>query len=660
MNAALVGLGAQVVLVAASFLLSAQQLAPDLSVIGFVVLGLLVWGATLIAAILRKARAAEAFELEAASRDGDAAKTIFESEIDARPAGRRLEKFLRLGVPGTGLIVGLSAAVLGFTGLRSTLAKDFTGVTLPDAALLAGLAGGAAFAGFVAGFYLLGTSTLNNRPLIRGAAVYLLGGVLLFALVAATGAAKASLDIDWLVAPIAYAIPAITLLVGLEILLNLILELYRPVAAGETLDDRRPAFNARVIEFVVSPGGVARQLNEAFRYQFGFEVTQSWFAGVLKRSAAGLLLVGVGLLVLLSTIVVVRPQQVAVTTTFGRLGAEPLGPGIHFKPPWPIGRAFVEDIARTNRLTVGTHTDDFNHPSFLWETQHTGDRDLFLLGATSEVQTNQNEAQGATRAPVASLAAADVTVHWRIDEENLEEYITGYADPIYRLEVMARQALARELAQYDVDEAIGARRVDIAAAIEERLLAAVEAEPLGIEILSVGLNSVRPPQSIAAAFNETVASEQDKLRLTEEGRVQAEAILSRTAGTPDDARRIATMLNELPSSGSDLGEREAQVSVAIRGAGGTAADELVIARGGRYEVEASARGRTARATALADAFSQAREMVSRRLRLRTLAEAYAERPKEFFLTDSSIHLMFEGEQNLGLAGLRGTPSGDAN
>ncbi len=650
-TASLVGLGAQLLLVAAGFVLQSQRLIPALDLLPFAFLGLFVWAAVVVAAVLRKARATEAYELEAASRDGDAARTIFDSEIDARPTARRLEKFLRLGVPAAGVIVGLGCVTLGLRGLRTALATDYSRFPLPDADLLAGAAGGAAFVGFVAGFYLLGMGAGARRPLIRGGAVYLLGGVIMFALVAAAAAAKAALDIDWLVKPVGILLPAITFAVGLEILLNLVLELYRPVAAGETLDDRRPAFNPRLVEVVVSPGGVAKQLNEAFRYQFGFEVTQSWFAGVLKRSAAGLLLAGVAVLVLLSSIVVVNPQQLAIVTTFGKLADAPLEPGLHLKWPWPVGRAYVEDIARVNRLIVGTHTDGRDHPAFLWENQHTGDSDLFLLGAAGAVIESSTDGT-TSRAPAVSLAAADLTLLWKIEPDQLHLFVTGYAQPVRRLEILARQSLARELARYDVDQAIGAERVVVAKAIEDRLRLAVEAEPLGIEILSVGLNSVRPPQSIADSFNSTVAAEQDKLRLTEQGRAAAEATLSQVAGSPDEARRIARMIDDLPTSGDDLAAREAQVSAEIRNAGGTAADLLLQARGGRYEQEAQARARTARARALADAFAQARELISSRLRLSALAEAFADRPKDFYLTDAPIHLEFEGDKSLGIAGGR--------
>jgi regulator of protease activity HflC (stomatin/prohibitin superfamily) len=643
----LAGLGTQALLAAAVLVLAQQgnavgALADYLMPMTF--LGLLVWASVVIAAVLRKARATEAFELEAARRGGESVRTIFDSELDAAPAARRLEKFLSFGVPVIAAVVGLGLLVFGALGLRGVLGLDWSRVSMQRSNIAAGVAGGAAFVGFVAGFYLLGVGAQTKRPLIRGAAVYLLGTVILFAVVAAAAAARAAIGIEWVSLPVAIILTAVTFLVGTEILLNLVLELYRPATSGETLDDHRPAYNPRIIEVIVSPGGVARQLNEAFRYQFGFEVTQSWFAGVLKRSAAGLLLIGAIVLVVLSSIVVVHPHQGAVVTTFGKLDDEPLQPGVHLKWPWPISTAEVADTGRVRKLMVGTESHGRQHDFYFWQSQHTGDEGLFILGARG---VGEDDEAG----PAVSLAAADLTVLWRVAAGELHEFVTGYADPVIRLEILARQALSMELAQYDIDAAIGARRVDVARAIERRLRDAVEAEPLGIEVLSVGLNSIRPPEKVAASFNETVAAEQRKLQAIAEGQAQAESRLSVAAGSPETARQIADRIEALPESGqgADL-ESEALIIDQIRRSGGEAANRLLVARGNRYVSEANAQGRTARALALADAYSRASEIIGTRLKLRAIGEALASRAKTFYLTDAPIHLEFEGEQGSGILG----------
>ena len=658
--AAVGGLIAQLVLAGVAFVLYSTGRLRGLELLPFAALGLIPWACAVVAAVLRKARATEAFELEAARRGGESARTIFESELDARPAARRHARFITLGVPILGGILGVGLTALGLLALRRLLGFDLSNDSLPGPDLLAGATGAAAFAGFVGGYYLLGLGSQLRRPILRGAAVYLLGTVILFALVAAAAAIEAAVGIRVVTIVAYWTLPAVTLLVGIEVLLNLVLELYRPTATGETADDQRPAFNPRVVEFVVSPGGVVRQLNEAFQYQFGFEITQSWFVGVLRRSAAALILVGAGVLILLSCLVVVGPHQRGLVTTFGRLGDEPLEPGLHVKLPWPIAASTLVDVDRVRTLDVGTFNavhelqgEDHAHQTYLWANQDDSDAGLIIVAPRRDATLSNLEAQSGQRSPAVALAAADLVVQWRLDPDRLREYVGGYENPERRLRVLAEQALSRELATYDIDEAIGARRTDAAASIEERLRRAARAEPLGIEIVQVGLKSVRPPQDVAESFNATVGAEQDRVRLTQSGQSQKEAILAGAAGSAERAQRIVEQINELDRTTGDPEARaalEAEVDAAIRRGGGTAATALLVARGDRWETENGALSRNARSLALTGPYGEAREMVARRLYLTAIRESLSGREKDVYLTPSPLHLEFEGEPPSIIAG----------
>ncbi len=648
--ASLGGLGMQFVLVAVALGLLTTGNLNGLGLIPFTLAGLLPWAAAVVAAILRKARATEAYELEAARRGGEAARTIFESEIDARPAGRRLERFLKLGLPIIGGIVGIFLLYNGLTILRTVLVLRQRPFTAPD--LLAGVTGAAAFFGFVAGFYLLGLGGSLKRPVLRGAAVYLLGTVILFALVAAAAAIEAAVGIRVVSIVVYYALPIITLIVGVEILLNLVLELYRPAATGETVDSARPAFNPRVVEFAVSPGGVVRQLNEAFRYQFGFEVTQSWFVGVLRKSAALLLLVGALILVLLSTLVVVRPHQRGLVTTFGRLDNASLEPGLHVKWPWPISRARLVETGRIRTLVVGTETDLVNHSSYLWSNQHTQNNGLLIVSGTGQT----GEAAG----PAIGLAAADLLVQWRVDENQVHDFVAGYAEPTRRLQTLADQALAREIARYDIDSAIGSRRTDVAAAVETRLRSAVDGDRLGIDIVSVGLKSVRPPVEAAEAFNASVAAEQDSVRLVKEGEAQRDGLLAQVAGSTERALELSSRIRALEravvaedADAADLSRTEAEITTDLLAGGGSASENLLQARAVRWQSENSARSRTARARALVEPFAKAADVFRKRLYLEAIRGSLADRAKDIYLTPSPVQMEFEGESGLGIRGAGG-------
>src|SRR5262249_26459018 len=111
------------------------------------------------------------------------------------------------------------------------------------------------------------------------------------------------------------------------------------------------AFDSKALSLLSTPDSIVRSLNEAVNYQFGFDVTSSWGYQLLLRSFASLFVLGVVVLILLSTLVGVDPHQQA----FGLRGGEIVRDqyyqsGSMGKWPWPIETAEVYDVPRIRSL----------------------------------------------------------------------------------------------------------------------------------------------------------------------------------------------------------------------------------------------------------------------------------------------------------------------
>ena len=682
-----VGLVMQVVLAITSFVLwTASGRSYAGQAMFFAALGLLPWGAVAIAAVLRRARTVEAFEIDAAVRAGDAGRTIFESEAEARPAARRLSRFYRFAIPAVSGLLGVLLVFFGLLGLQSYLA--IASVPPANASLIAGIAAAMAFFGFIVGYYLMGMSRSLRWPVLRGGATYLLGTVLLLALLAVAGGAT-TLGFEQAVSVVAALIPAVMALVGVELLLNVVVDLYRPKAAAASAaasedETVRAAFDSRLLQLLVSPGGVVRSLNEAVNYQFGFEITKSWFWRLLSRSIAWLIVFGIGVIFLMSSFVRVEPHEQAILTDFGRLRGEPAGPGLHLKWPWPISTARTEDVMRVRELVVGTHlaSGDGQHQEevFLWEGQHDGLENRLLLVASrggdaggvgnvgdtgdtgGPAADPETAAAAGQQPPPVALAAADLTVNYRVSRDAFLQYVTGHERPAERLRQMAEALLARELVKFDIDAAIGAERARIAREIESGLKEQVDREGLGVEIVWVGLKGVMPPKAVAPQFNERVAAEQDQRRLAEEGRQQAAQLLAGAAGNANRARVLAASIEDLQaaeraarSSGDDAAAEEVArlatlVEQQLQQAGGGAAGLLFDARRERWTRENDARSRAGRVEAFAPAFAAAPEYFKRRELLRVLTNTMIGRPKFLFFTEADTYQNIDLSSGLDIAG----------
>ena len=664
-----VGLVVQFALAVASFVLMVVAVRSYVAqAFFFAALGLLPWIGVAIAALLRRGRTIELFELEAAARSGDAGRTIFESEAEARPAARRLSRYYRFALP---LLSGLTGAILvifGLIGVQNYLA--YASLPPEQARLIAGVAATMAFFGFVVGYYLMGMSRSLKWPVLRGGATYLLGTVLMLGLLAVAGGAT-EFEFPAAVSVVAILVPAIMVLVGVEVLLNVVIDLYRPkVSAANVAEDEslRAAFDSRLLQLLVSPGGVVRSLNEAVNYQFGFEITKSWFWKLLSRSIAWLIVFGIGIVFLMSCFVRVEPHEQAIITDFGQMRAEPAEPGIHLKWPWPISTAITEDVTRVRELVVGTHLasggDHSAHDFFLWESQDEGldGRLLLVRSRGNPADDNAQVTDDGQQAPPVALAAADLTVNYRVSRDNFVEFVTGHELPGVRLRQMAESLLARELVRFDIDAAIGAERRRIAGDIEAALREQVARERLGVEIVWVGLKGVMPPKAVAESFNGRVASDQQRRRLIEEGRQDAAETLAEAAGDASRADALARAIEDLQETerravaGGDaaLDEEVARLSTLVeqqlQQAGGSAAQQLFDAREERWTRENDARSRAGRVAAVAAAYEAAPEYFKRREVLRAVARSMTGRPKFIFYTNAGAEQIFDLTNLVDIAG----------
>lgn len=652
---------------------------PLFSVVMFAALGLFAWLAILAATAFRRAKALEDYELEAARRSGESERTIFATEADARPAARRLRRVYKWGLPASAAILGLLLALHGLWGLNQSLSGD--NYILQKARYLAGLFAGFAFVGFVLGRYLLGMSTQPAWSLLRGGATYLIGTVYLFALMA-FAAGAAALGWNAANAVVRFVVPGFALLVGIELLLNIVLDLYRPKSAEET---PRPAFDSRLLALLASPGDIVQSLNEAVNYQFGFEITRSWFWRLLSRSFAWLLLFGVLVLVLLSSIVIVEPHEKALLTSLGRLHEQPLEPGITLKLPWPLAMVDKYPVTRIEEMIVGSHENVDEGTALLWSNEHTHDEVLMVVaggsmagdfGDTTIIRARPGGGgsghgpmppaqlggvpemfvqQGA--APPVALAAVEVVVQWKIDEQRLVKFATRAERPDQRLRQLANAAVTRQMLRYDIDAVIGVERPRIAGAIEQALRQAVQDEDLGIQIVSVGVASAHPPQNVAEDFNNTAAMTQHGKQLKEQGLQQQMRILTASAGSVAAAQQIIAehqrfealraeyqQLRRVRDAGqateqqaqdalSALNTQQAELERLIQQAGGQAGRALLAARGQRWGEENRAVAQAALQPVEYAAYQQAPRYYAFRRYLEILAQAMPDKRKFMLLTD---------------------------
>ena len=151
---------------------------------------------------------------------------------------------------------------------------------------------------------------------------------------------------------LAYAIPVVMILLAAETLVNFVLDIYRPRVRDV---EPRACFDSRLLALIAEPGGIASTIAEAMNYQFGFEVSQTWFYQLLQRTLVPLLGAGVVILWLLTCVVVIQPGERVIVERWGRqLNVDdPYECGLQWKWPWPMDVARTYNTSELQQLIVG-------------------------------------------------------------------------------------------------------------------------------------------------------------------------------------------------------------------------------------------------------------------------------------------------------------------
>lgn len=608
----------------------------------FSAVGLLVW--VTLAILFDQQRRERVEAIEAESLASEAASSVFESgEDDLRVAARRLETVNKIGLPVVSAVVGLLLVAVGFQRFAGGSEVAEQAILNPMPADTVGLFVGLsiAFIGFIFGRYTSGMAKQDVWHNLRAGAAFAAGSsVLGLALAVAQFIRLAEPDVVLRLLPVVFPVAAIAL--GGEIFLNILLNLYRPRKRGE---QPRVAFESRVLAFVAAPDRIADTISEAINYQFGFNVTGSWFYQLLSR--AMLVLLAFGLLVIwgLTSLTVVEPHQRAMVLRFGSIVRSDIGPGLHLKMPWPIDRVVIPELEITNedgtreivrtaaglrRLQLGTAPPRSGETPILWTETHT-DNERFQL-----VQSGDRSGGGANDTNDLALMAVEVPLQYAVVD--VEKY-DRLGPPNLRdqlLEAVGRREVMLYLSQRTVADLLGEDRAEISRDLRARIASAFaqmnpheSGEPIGagIEIVFVGVEGVHPPQDTAASFEDVVNAQQNREGLLEVSRAEAIERLTQIVGSVDLADRISAEIerwDDLKAEGAsetEIAEQALRIEALIEDAGGEAAATLAYARADRWTSLMSARAASALYTGQLAGYVANPSLYAASIRFDAIAEA---------------------------------------
>lgn len=521
----------------------------------YVLIGVLAWLSLIVIFNQHKQERLEALEHDELSAErGGAGSAFDEAEDEVRVQARRLRIMHKWMMPIVSLAVAIALGVVAWIiilfngwveeGERSIAMTERLGWAVSICLALSAVS-------FIVSRFVAGMAKQPAWQNLRGGAAFMVGNALVMLSIAVAIGFR-FFDKSFMVDAIAWAIPIFMIVVAAEVVLNFILNLYRPRVAGET---PRPAFDSRILSLLSAPDNLVRSINEAVNYQFGFDVTSSWGYQLFLRSFIWLLALGIGVMILLNTMVIVEPNQQAVKLRFGEIVENKVhGSGVLWKLPWPFETAELYDVTtiRELSLTPRRRESAANVPAYLWtdadlSEQFTVVPDPFLVRPYSLETVSEDEArllaeraadtEGADSAiesvlaedaedeQVAqqfSLVHTELVMQYHVKPENdgLLQFLDFSSEWVSRrdrttvrgeaLKGVALRAITQHLAGQSLDQLLGAGRGDVSDELRDVVQRALDEREAGVRVASIDVLMLRPAGEVAPHFEELSRSRQSR------------------------------------------------------------------------------------------------------------------------------------------------------
>jgi regulator of protease activity HflC (stomatin/prohibitin superfamily) len=531
----LMNLAAAAVVFVAAFVVTTYVKSPAGEVCSvFLGLGVLVTFASWFQMRLEENERLEKMEVEELARTRSES-TLFESkEAEAFPAQRVREQFEKFVVPVFGVLLFLLEGGGAYL-LWRWISKATGNITIaPDRVMPAlTLFGVFALLLFLIGRFSVTVARLENQRLLRPSASFLLAGAYI-CFVTALGIAGIKAGFPKVDFYVTHVLCVLLGLMAAEMLVTLLLEIYRPRVKGEIV---RPLYDSRLVGLLAQPEGLFTTAAQALDYQFGFKVSETWFFKLLQKNLPFLVLAQLAVLLLSTCIVFIDAGEQAVLERFGKpVASGVLTPGAHLIMPWPADKIYRYHTDQIQSFVVG-YTPDAQSESantILWSVSHAKE-DNFLVG-NLELVTIKNEnadTNDALKAPPVSLIAVNIPVQFQITDVRAWAY--NNADPTKLLQDLATREVVHYLASTDLDAIMSHTRLEAAQELCGWIQAAADKCRLGAKIIFVGLQGVHPPVKVAGDYEKVVGAEQTKLATILNA--QAEAIRKNASA---DARAFTT------------------------------------------------------------------------------------------------------------------------
>ena len=213
--------------------------------------------------------------------------------------------------------------------------------------------------------------------------------------------------------------------------------------------------------------------------------------GILRWIGRGVLAI-LALLLIFTSYTTVPADSVGVVLRFGKY-VETCQPGLRFKLPLGIDEIRLVPSQRQLKLEFGFDSRKRGEPAGGSENQYPDNAEAERDMLTGDL----------------NMAQVEWVVQYRVDDDP-RKFLFHVYEPEWTLRDAGEAVMREVVGDRTIDEVLTIGRQEIETETQKRLDLLVKKYDLGLRVMQVQLQNVRPPTQVQASFNEVNQAQQEK------------------------------------------------------------------------------------------------------------------------------------------------------
>ena len=215
----------------------------------------------------------------------------------------------------------------------------------------------------------------------------------------------------------------------------------------------------------------------------------------------GVIVAGGLALWLASGFFIVQEGQVAVITQFGKYKSTALA-GFQWRMPFPIQSHEIVNLSQLRTFEVGFRSTARNR----------------VLPESLMLTDDEN------------IVDVQFVVQYRLRADGAPDYLFKTKDPDESVRQAAQTAMREVVGKRPMDVVLYEGRTAVAVDVQKLMQQILDRYETGIQVSSVAIQNVQPPEQVQAAFDDAVKAGQDRERQINEGQAYRNQIVPMAAG----------------------------------------------------------------------------------------------------------------------------------